>query len=147
MFMPENGTQYVSLWKECKNIDGQIACVQLGLPSKSDFANITSSRSAARDGAAAGCILSSAAALLAFCFAVCHNKCCTAFTSMLAALLGLAAVFSWIVYQQEANDTTPNPGYKFTFGFLFASVAAASNIASFATSCYIRKSSEYEYMA
>merc|ERR1719378_973762 len=139
MMMMMNTPERRGKRKECTNTDGLVKCVQLGLPNKDDFANITTSRSAARDGAAAGCVLSSAAALLAFCFAVCHNKCCTAFTSMLAALLSIATVASWIGYQQEANDTDTNLGYKFTFGFMFAAIAAASNVAGFVTSWYIKK--------
>ena len=66
---------------------------------------------------------------------------------MLAAFFGTAGVASWVTFQMEANADAEDPGYKFTFGFIFASIAAATQISSFAAACYIRKSDDYEYMA
>jgi len=146
---PEDGAQYISLWKEChqnSTAQSNVTCLQLGLPKSGDFKNVTfADRAAARDTAAAGCVLSSAAALLAFCFAVCHNKCCTAFTTMMASLFGMATVASWVDYQITVNNDGGD--YNFSFGFVFATVAAAANLGAFVTSWYIRKTGDYEYMA
>merc|ERR1711935_111981 len=153
---PEDGSRYISLWKECRiyNFNGTntTTCQQFGLPKENDFKNITApfaDRQVARDTAAAGCVLSSAAALLAFCFAVCHNKCCTAFTSLLASLFSMATVASWVDYQITANndDSSGTSAYSYSFGFVFATVAAVANLAGFIASWYIRKTGEYEYMA